>query len=451
MLHDSQATRFRDAGSLTNPDNNHLSNKALCFRPTGIVDVGANRGAWSRMARRLFPAANLVLVDGNNNTHHWTSLLRQPQPTARGAVAILDREERAAYWYTHDGTDADTGASLLKEQTAAFAGVTAGTERRTQTLDGLLARLHGGRPPPRGVCGLLKLDVQGAELSVLQGAIRCLAQAEAVLLEIGVAGSYNLGAASFAEHVAFLDAQGFSLFDVGEQHRMGPASLGRALAALTLTLTLTLALTLTLTPTRPQPYPNPNLPLTPSSTDGVLFQLDLLFVRTGDRFNRAAQAALSIQHTKHQHAIQRSTPYNRYVYNAMHFTAIHREGGLYNLNNPPSGAGCDQPLREWAEGRGGGRRGRTGASALKSAKATFEPSVDRSSFVSLPNPEGGCPGVGGEGRVAPLPTRYPRVHALQKLKILKVRASPPTPLYTLYTARQKPYPGPMGFVQGGLR
>ena len=84
MLHDSQATRFRDAGSLTNPDNNHLSNKALCFRPTGIVDVGANRGAWSRMARRLFPAANLVLVDGNNNTHHWASLLRKPQPTARG-------------------------------------------------------------------------------------------------------------------------------------------------------------------------------------------------------------------------------------------------------------------------------------------------------------------------------------------------------------------------------
>ena len=34
----------------------------------------------------------------------------------------------------------------------------------TQTLDGLLARLHGGRQPPLGACGLLKLDVQGAEL-----------------------------------------------------------------------------------------------------------------------------------------------------------------------------------------------------------------------------------------------------------------------------------------------
>lgn len=100
----------------------------------------------------------------------------------------------------------------------------------------------------------LLTSVQGAELRVLQGATRCLAQAEAVLLELGVAGSYNLGAASFAEHISFLDAQGFSLFDVGEQHRMGPASL---------------------------------------AADGILFQLDLLFVRKGGRFTRVAQAVIS--------------------------------------------------------------------------------------------------------------------------------------------------------------
>ena len=338
--------------------------------------------------------ANLVLVDGNNNTHHWTSLLRQPQPTARGAVAILDREERAAYWYTHDGIDADTGASLLKEQTAAFAGVTAGTERRTQTLDGLLARLHGGRPPPRGVCGLLKLDVQGAELSVLQGAIRCLAQAEAVLLEIGVAGSYNLGAASFAEHVAFLDAQGFSLFDVGEQHRMGPASLG---------------------------------------TDGVLFQLDLLFVRTGDRFNRAAQAAL--YNIPHDALYNRTQRYTLYSYTS-------RSGPMQAMHTPlwrTSGAGRDQPLRKRAEGRGGGRRGRTGASALKSAKATFEPSVDRSrhSFHS-PTRREAARGSEDEGRVsvAPLP-------ACSRATIKNIKRSGVASVHTLYTARQKPYLGPM--------
>ena len=55
--------------------------------------------------------------------------------------------------------------------------------------------------PPAGACDLLKLDVQGAELRVLQGAARCLAQAQAVLLELSVAGTFNAGAASFAEHV----------------------------------------------------------------------------------------------------------------------------------------------------------------------------------------------------------------------------------------------------------
>ena len=230
--------------------------QALCFRPKQIVDVGANRGGWSRMARRLFPLANLVLVDGNNNTHHWNSLLRARAAAggqARGAVAILDREERTANWYTHGNLDADTGASLLKEQTAAFADVTAGVVRRTQTLDGLLARLHGGEQPLPGMCDLLKLDVQGAELRVLQGATRCLARAEAVLLELSVAGSYNLGAPSFAEHVAYLDTKGFSLFDVGEQHRMSGASL---------------------------------------TAEGLLFQLDLLFVRKGGRFIHAAQTVI---------------------------------------------------------------------------------------------------------------------------------------------------------------
>ena len=55
---------------------------------------------------------------------------------------------------------------------------------------------------------------------MLQGASRCLAQAEAVLLELSVAGTFNEGAASFAEHVTHLDSHGFSLFDVGEQHRL---------------------------------------------------------------------------------------------------------------------------------------------------------------------------------------------------------------------------------------
>ena len=51
-------------------------------------------------------------------------------------------------------------------------------------------------------------------------------------------------AASGAEHVTHLDKAGFSLFDVGEQHRLSDKGLTK---------------------------------------DGILFQLDLLFVRKGGR------------------------------------------------------------------------------------------------------------------------------------------------------------------------
>ena len=56
-----------------------------------------------------------------------------------------------------------------------------------------------------------------------------------------------------AQRAAHLDKAGFSLFDVGEQHRLSDKGLTK---------------------------------------DGILFQLDLLFVRKGGRFTRQAQTAI---------------------------------------------------------------------------------------------------------------------------------------------------------------
>ena len=125
---------------------------SLCFNPSLIIDIGANVGMWSRETLRLFPSSRLLMVDGNDNRRHWSDLRNAQQ-----VVAILDRAAGAAPWFTNPG--ADTGASLLKEQTPAFAG-TAGAMRRTQTLDGLLSEQR------LGDCAgtLLKLDVQGAEV-----------------------------------------------------------------------------------------------------------------------------------------------------------------------------------------------------------------------------------------------------------------------------------------------
>ena len=65
-------------------------------------------------------------------------------------------------------------------------------------------------------------------------------------------------------------------------------------------------------------------------------------MRTGDRFNRAAQAAL--------YNIPHNALYNR----TQRYTAIHREAGLCNLCIPPSGV----PLAQAVISRfGSGRKG----------------------------------------------------------------------------------------------
>ena len=65
---------------------------------------------------------------------------------------------------------------------------------------------------------LLKLDVQGYEIEVLKGANTLLAKADIVLLEVSIL-EYNKGAPLIAEVIGFMDAHGFSMFDITELKR----------------------------------------------------------------------------------------------------------------------------------------------------------------------------------------------------------------------------------------
>jgi FkbM family methyltransferase len=68
---------------------------------------------------------------------------------------------------------------------------------------------------------LIKIDVQGAELDILKGAIKCLEHAKHVIVELQKV-EYNKGAPNKDEVIEFLKENGFHLVGNGPFHDAGP-------------------------------------------------------------------------------------------------------------------------------------------------------------------------------------------------------------------------------------
>ena len=165
------------------------------FRPGGIVDVGANVGAWAREAASIFPGCPIHMIEGQ------TSL--EPQLKATGfpyTLTLVGPENvDAAPFYM-----AGTGSSLLPE-------VTGFEKERVELPVRKLDDLEPIQSLPAPL--LLKLDVQGYELKVLAGAAETLRRTEVLLAEVSLL-EYNKGSPLMHEVISWLANREFLPYDI---------------------------------------------------------------------------------------------------------------------------------------------------------------------------------------------------------------------------------------------
>ncbi len=173
------------------------------FRPNHIVDVGANRGAWSQKAHRVFPHAGFTLIEPQQEMLPQLNRFQQRCPQARIMVAgVSDFVGTQTLCVTPDTV---SSGFLHASQTAQKHNWPT-REVPVLTLDHLVQHELNCVPD------LVKIDAEGMEFRIMRGASSLIGVTELFLLEAPLIEPPP-GWSSFSEIVAMMSGLGYEVFE----------------------------------------------------------------------------------------------------------------------------------------------------------------------------------------------------------------------------------------------
>jgi FkbM family methyltransferase len=187
------------------------------LNPKTLIDVGANKGQFSLVARYLFPEIEIHAFEPLERERKLlASVISQPVTIYESALG--DMEGQATFFVT---SRADS-SSLLKPgagEKAAFGVVVSST---LTVPVARLAELIDATNLPRPI--LMKADVQGGELGVCKGAKGILSAIDAIYCEVSFVPLYELQPLAH-ELIEYLAAEGLYLrgaFNQSTTAKFGP-------------------------------------------------------------------------------------------------------------------------------------------------------------------------------------------------------------------------------------
>lgn len=175
------------------------------FQPGSIIDVGAYKGEWSKLARNIFGPVPTLMVEAQEEHAGILQNVSAQDDNWTFAIALCASAENMEKRFFKMGT----GSSMMSELSDIDR-----EEKilKTTTLDRLTKNLQMQNT-------FLKIDVQGAELEVLRGAKSTLAQSSLVQLETAIL-SYNEGAPTMREILQYMEKEGFAPVDIASEIRI---------------------------------------------------------------------------------------------------------------------------------------------------------------------------------------------------------------------------------------
>lgn len=174
--------------------------RAAGFEPRAVIDVGAYRGDWTRLCRRIFPNAPVLMIEPQAERRADLDVVRRECLGCEVASVLLGERPEQVRFLNEESNSRIVGRAGDHEYAAAET-------MEMQTLASVAAGTVFE------LANLVKIDVQGAELDVLAGAGPLLEHVEVMILEMSV---IPIGPVPLALDVMnHMRDRGYRLYDLG--------------------------------------------------------------------------------------------------------------------------------------------------------------------------------------------------------------------------------------------
>ncbi len=174
---------------------------------SNIVDVGCGHGEWYLKSKKIFPDSNYILFDANIENKNKLEQLSKKNTNFFFFICVLSDKIKNVKFFRMG-----YGSSLYEENT--------NHPRLVENLKSSTLSLELEKFNLENDNNLIKLDVQGSELDIINGLGNKLNYFKVIIMEVSVR-QYNSGSPLFSDVVSFMDKRNYTLYDICDNKRLG--------------------------------------------------------------------------------------------------------------------------------------------------------------------------------------------------------------------------------------
>ena len=172
-----------------------------------VLDIGAYRGDFTETIKSVWSSCIVYQFEADERQKHYL------QPNA--IFALLGNEDKSdVTFYTLDNDKITTGSSIFLENTQHYTSASTVVLKKPMYQLDTLSEQYKFAGDFKNY-GLIKIDTQGSELLILDGAKKFLADRNPryILLECSVI-DYNINAPKINEVIIYMDSIGYNVKDI---------------------------------------------------------------------------------------------------------------------------------------------------------------------------------------------------------------------------------------------